>query len=398
MGATLDYLSAMFGSGHKTKRRKHLNTVELKVRMDCEGCELKIKKLLSSMKGVESVEVIRKQQKVTVIGFVEPNKVLKKVVSTGKKAEMWPYVPYNLVAHPYAVQSYDKKAPPGFVRNAEVVTKQEDQFTNLFSDDNPNACSVIIAFIVAVFEQDTEEAQFSGNANSNLEELHQEIGRFQRQLQIYEERLRYFEPDPMSATSMAELESCEKFLMEALTRVTERKKYLLGDHHLSSYDASNPGMQMFLQPHQEDMQGTFGNEMVHWVPESAPNPSQHIFVGSESFIPSLRDHGMYDHQISQGTGLQMDPQMGGCHISGQGDSNLPAWHQAYTSTELLSNLIAANNHFPLLQQHMAAPDLPEMVPHEQVEGATSCSHVQGETDGTCTTTYEGNSGSQVNGG
>ncbi|KAM0936344.1 putative heavy metal-associated domain, HMA, heavy metal-associated domain superfamily [Dioscorea sansibarensis] len=149
MGGTLDYFSSMFGSGHKTKRRKHLNTVELKVRMDCDGCELKIKKVLSSMKGVESVEIDRKQQKVTVIGFVEPNMVLKKVVSIGKQAEIWPYVPYNLVAHPYTVQSYDKKAPPGFVRNVDVanasfqVTKQEDQLTNLFSDDNPNACSVM---------------------------------------------------------------------------------------------------------------------------------------------------------------------------------------------------------------------------------------------------------------
>ncbi|XP_039123635.1 agamous-like MADS-box protein AGL104 [Dioscorea cayenensis subsp. rotundata] len=188
----------------------------------------------------------------------------------------------------------------------------------------------------------------SGNANPNLEELHQEITRFQHQLQISEERLRYFEPDPMSATSMSELESCEKFLTEALTRITDRKKYLLGDH-LSSYDTSNTGMQMYLQPHQEDhMQATFGNEMVHWVPENATNPNQHIFVGSESLIP-LRDHGMYAHQISQGTSLQMDPQMGGCHISNQSDNNLPAWHQAYTSTELLSNLIAANNPFPLLQ-------------------------------------------------
>ncbi|KAG0503568.1 hypothetical protein HPP92_003640 [Vanilla planifolia] len=70
--------------------------------------------------GVKSVDVNLKQQKVTVTGYVEPNKVLKKVQSTGKKAEMWPYVPYNLISQPYAAQVYDKKAPPGYVRNAEV--------------------------------------------------------------------------------------------------------------------------------------------------------------------------------------------------------------------------------------------------------------------------------------
>jgi len=53
IGGTLEFLSDLLGcSGHKHKRRKQLQTVELKVRMDCEGCELKIKNTLSSMKGL----------------------------------------------------------------------------------------------------------------------------------------------------------------------------------------------------------------------------------------------------------------------------------------------------------------------------------------------------------
>ncbi|XP_009394957.2 heavy metal-associated isoprenylated plant protein 23 [Musa acuminata AAA Group] len=149
MGGTMDYLSSLLGSGHKYRKRKQFQTVELKVRMDCDGCELKVRNALSSMKGVQSVEINRKQYKVTVTGYVEPHKVLKKVQSTGKKAEIWPYVPYNLVAHPYAAQTYDKKAPPGYVRNVEVIkvssqaVRPEDQFTTLFSDDNPNACSIM---------------------------------------------------------------------------------------------------------------------------------------------------------------------------------------------------------------------------------------------------------------
>ncbi|KAG1334529.1 heavy metal-associated isoprenylated plant protein 23 [Cocos nucifera] len=149
MGGTLEYLSGLLGSGHKHKK-KRLQTVELKVRMDCDGCELKVKKAVSSMKGVQSVDINRKQQKVTVVGYVEPNKVLKKAQSTGKKAEIWPYVPYNLVTHPYAAGAYDKKAPPGYVRNVESVavsssqsSKQDDQITNMFSDDNPNSCSIM---------------------------------------------------------------------------------------------------------------------------------------------------------------------------------------------------------------------------------------------------------------
>ena len=76
---------------------------------------------------MKSVNVDRKQSRVTVTGYVEPKKVLKKVQSTGKKAEMWPYVPYNLVYYPYAPQTYDKKAPSGNVRDvaqAQPKTKR----------------------------------------------------------------------------------------------------------------------------------------------------------------------------------------------------------------------------------------------------------------------------------
>lgn len=152
VGGTLEYFSGLLGSGHKHKKKKQLQTVELKVRMDCEGCELKVRKALSSMKGVQSLDVNRKQQKVTVTGYVEASKVLKKVKATGKKAEIWPYVPYNLVAQPYTTQAYDKKAPPGYVRNVEATaggtttrttSYKQEQYSNMFSDENPNGCSIM---------------------------------------------------------------------------------------------------------------------------------------------------------------------------------------------------------------------------------------------------------------
>ncbi|XP_028776496.1 heavy metal-associated isoprenylated plant protein 23 [Neltuma alba] len=150
VGGTLDYLSDLMGGDdrHK-KKKKQLQTVELKVRMDCDGCVLKVKKALSSLSGVKSVDINRKQQKVTVTGYVEANKVLKAAKSTGKKAEIWPYVPYNLVAHPYAAPAYDKKAPPGYVRRVEntastaAVTSYEHPYVTMFSDENPNACSIM---------------------------------------------------------------------------------------------------------------------------------------------------------------------------------------------------------------------------------------------------------------
>ncbi|CAI0445352.1 unnamed protein product [Linum tenue] len=130
MGA-LDHFSEMFDcSGRRSqKRRKQLQTVEIKVRIDCEGCERKVKRSVEGMKGV--------------------TKVIARVAHrTGKKAELWPYVPYDVVDHPYAMGVYDKKAPSGYVRRADDsglarASSTEVRYTTAFSDDNPAACSVM---------------------------------------------------------------------------------------------------------------------------------------------------------------------------------------------------------------------------------------------------------------
>nr|CAD1843778.1 unnamed protein product [Ananas comosus var. bracteatus] len=94
------------------KKHKQLQTVEMRVRMDCEGCVRKVKKALEGMKGVSSVSVEPKQFKVTVIGYVDPAKVMRRVAyKTGKKVEPWPYVPYDLVAHPYARAPTTRRRP-----------------------------------------------------------------------------------------------------------------------------------------------------------------------------------------------------------------------------------------------------------------------------------------------
>uniref|UniRef100_M1BDY7 Metal ion binding protein n=1 Tax=Solanum tuberosum TaxID=4113 RepID=M1BDY7_SOLTU len=123
------------------------STVEIKVKMDCDGCERRIKNSVKHMKGVKSVEVIRKQSKVIINGYVDPNRVLKKIKSTGKRAEFWPYVPYNVVYYPHAPQAYDKRAPAGMVKNVPQAllapNATEEKFAYLFSDDNPSACSIM---------------------------------------------------------------------------------------------------------------------------------------------------------------------------------------------------------------------------------------------------------------
>ncbi|ESW15027.1 hypothetical protein PHAVU_007G037900 [Phaseolus vulgaris] len=146
MGA-LDFLSDYFSVSTPKKKRKPMQTVEIMVKMDCDGCERRVRNSVSNISGVKEVEVSRKQSKVTVTGYVDRNKVLKKVQSTGKRAEFWPYIQYNLVAYPYVAQAYDKKAPSGYVKNTEQALPNpnapDEKLTSLFSDDNPNACLIM---------------------------------------------------------------------------------------------------------------------------------------------------------------------------------------------------------------------------------------------------------------
>ncbi|KAF5442324.1 hypothetical protein F2P56_034994 [Juglans regia] len=146
MGA-LDFLSDYITISTPRKKRKAMQTVDIKVKMDCDGCERRVKNAVSNLKGVKQVDVNRKQSRVTVTGYVEPNKILNKVKSTGKRAEFWPYVPYNLVAYPYVAQAYDKKAPSGYVKNVFQALPSpnapDEKFISLFSDENPHACSIM---------------------------------------------------------------------------------------------------------------------------------------------------------------------------------------------------------------------------------------------------------------
>ncbi|RDX71332.1 Heavy metal-associated isoprenylated plant protein 22, partial [Mucuna pruriens] len=95
----------------------------------------------------ESFDVNQKQQRVTVTGYVDSDEVLEEVRSTGKTADNWSFVPYNLVAYPYVKGAYDIKAPSGFVRSVPDAVADpkspEMKLMRLFDDDNPDACSIM---------------------------------------------------------------------------------------------------------------------------------------------------------------------------------------------------------------------------------------------------------------
>lgn len=103
------------------------------------------------MKGVTSVHVYPKENKLSVKGYVTAEKVVARVAHrTGKKAELWPYVHYEEVQHPYAAGVYDKRAPAGYVRYADGPQSQlsrassiEVRYTTAFSDENTAACTIM---------------------------------------------------------------------------------------------------------------------------------------------------------------------------------------------------------------------------------------------------------------
>ncbi|KAI9084826.1 hypothetical protein K1719_033232 [Acacia pycnantha] len=66
-----------------------LQTCVLKVNIHCDGCEHKVKKLLQKIDGVYSVNIDAEQGKVVVTGNVDPATLLKKLKSSGKRAELW---------------------------------------------------------------------------------------------------------------------------------------------------------------------------------------------------------------------------------------------------------------------------------------------------------------------
>ncbi|RWW06388.1 hypothetical protein GW17_00030288 [Ensete ventricosum] len=66
-----------------------IQTHILKVNIHCDGCKLKVKKLLHRTEGVFSVSIDVEQQKVTVSGNVDSETLIRKLIKAGKHAELW---------------------------------------------------------------------------------------------------------------------------------------------------------------------------------------------------------------------------------------------------------------------------------------------------------------------
>ncbi|GAV69319.1 HMA domain-containing protein [Cephalotus follicularis] len=68
--------------------------------MSCGGCSGAVKRVLSKMEGVDSFEIDMEEQKVTVIGNVQPEAVFETVSKTGKQTAFWDAAPATSEAKP----------------------------------------------------------------------------------------------------------------------------------------------------------------------------------------------------------------------------------------------------------------------------------------------------------
>ncbi|XP_073128403.1 heavy metal-associated isoprenylated plant protein 29-like [Henckelia pumila] len=142
--------------------------VEMRVNMDCPGCERKVKKALSKVDGVDNIDIDMEMQKVTVTGWTDVKKVLKAVRRAGRNAELWPF-PYNPEYHEYShhYENYSGNSPVtgdflaephsmynyyehgynghnhGYYRQPPSSTILGEGTSTMFSDDNATGCSIM---------------------------------------------------------------------------------------------------------------------------------------------------------------------------------------------------------------------------------------------------------------
>ncbi|XP_068635918.1 heavy metal-associated isoprenylated plant protein 30-like [Aristolochia californica] len=133
-----------------------LQTVDLKVRMCCTGCERVVRNAILKLRGVDSVEINLELEKVTVTGYVDRNKVLKAVRRSGKKAEFWPNpdIPLYFTSNSdyFKDTTTEYKESYNYWRHGyngdrhgivPVTHRGDDKVSNMFNDDNVNACCVM---------------------------------------------------------------------------------------------------------------------------------------------------------------------------------------------------------------------------------------------------------------
>ncbi|XP_073015557.1 uncharacterized protein [Primulina eburnea] len=118
-------------------------TWALRVSIHCEGCKKKVKKVLKNIEGVYKIEIDTKQQRVLVTGNVDSEALIKKLVKSGKHAEIWPGDPDKEGKKPgKSKKSKNKKEYPKDCKDSESgndLKKQSKKDEISHTKDNGHA-------------------------------------------------------------------------------------------------------------------------------------------------------------------------------------------------------------------------------------------------------------------
>ncbi|KAL4184769.1 hypothetical protein AMTRI_Chr10g227160 [Amborella trichopoda] len=144
------------------KEEPTMITVVLKVGMHCDACAQVLKKKIQKMKGVESAETNLTSEQVTVKGVIDPAKVVAHVYkTTGKHAVILPQEEKKEEKEEGGEKKEDEKAEEKKEGEGDDEKKDDPKknefwpskyyyYTEyaqpppqLFSDENPNACTVM---------------------------------------------------------------------------------------------------------------------------------------------------------------------------------------------------------------------------------------------------------------
>lgn len=234
-----------------------------------------------------------------------------------------------------------------------------------------------------------------GPANSNIEDLQHEIRNYRHQVEELEKQIRMFEPDPAVLVLTNEAETCEKFLMDTLTRVEERKKYL-SCNQLGPFEPSPTDIHDVFGVSQQQQEGdlsAFGaGDVVSYF--AGGMAASDIFSGVGP-MSSFSEQTIFDSMRPDPAVMAgLDPGIATICTVDQQPPSLN-WEDAYASAGLLSALIPSTP-FPLdedqqIQDAMAPVLTSPMVPppphhvHEEVEAPESCSNVSTDGDRAATT-------------
>ncbi|KAG5542053.1 hypothetical protein RHGRI_021785 [Rhododendron griersonianum] len=110
------------------------------------------------------------------------------------------------------------------------------------------------------------------SADSQVEELQQEILRMKSQLEDMDRRLRIFEGDPREITTLCEAQYREQILEETLKRVRVRRMHELPSEsstvHLNGFVTRNPN-----------------DHIMDWLPHKDPQIQIMKFLDSNGLLP-----------------------------------------------------------------------------------------------------------------